>query len=172
MTSALRFSFRPTFVILGACLLVFAAYFLFNAHLIRPIEIDGRLAAYTGTCDRSGCRSVLQLEGDSSIYVFNRDWFHPTLPYIDTVPLHREVSIWVDQGTHVIIAMRFYDSASHGQSMYTTSLYDHPGALLQAAQQDGLVAAAAGAILLLLALVWPRLQLGEQRLRSGSISPR
>jgi hypothetical protein len=136
-------------VVLGIGGLVFA-----QAHVTQPVEIDGTFAHYreytnNGSYDHN---EIILNEDSSHSYTLNKNDFHPALP--SEVYKDGKVSIWVDQGTTNVVAIRLYDQQDQNPTMYTTDVYDHPDHSLQNGHLGGEITAGVGGLLMLVGVAW------------------
>jgi hypothetical protein len=158
----LLLSRRWGWVGLGALVLVIGGGIFFTAQPTQPVEIDGTIAHYREyTTNGSYDHNELILNQSSTSYTLDKNQFQPTLP--DQFYGDGKVSIWVDQGTTTIVAIKLYDNQDQNPIMYTSDAYDHPSDAVTSSHAAGGVIGGIGAILLLVGLAWPLLPFGRKK---------
>jgi hypothetical protein len=141
---------RWLYFILGAALIAAGAVLFITTHPARPVRIDSHVADYQlETKDGKYYANHLKLTGDSTDYVFDRTEFQPSLP--DKLPANAPISIWVDQGGTMVLAI---DLA--GQT-YSKPSYRDPNVRVQEDRLAAEVIAAIGVILIAIGFLVGRL---------------
>jgi len=142
-----------TYLVGGVLLIGFGLVAYYGARPAEPVEIDGTISDYIETTSHGAYSgNTLQLAGDSTTYMLDKNTFHPTMP--DGVWKDGKVQIWIDRGSTTIIGITLYDENDEHPIKYTTDHYDNPGSEVSDTQNSGIAGAVIGGALVAIFGAW------------------